>query len=329
MCPFYEGVLAISAIVTLTMSPSVDLFGVTERLLEESKTRCRETARQPGGGGINVARTLHRLGADVLAVFTCGGANGELLERMLRDEGVACLGIPVDTDMRQNLALTVTDTGTMYHFVFPALELKEQALQLCMDTVTSMKPVPEFLVLSGSLPLAAPRDFYGRITRAANANNVKVVLDVSGTALQAPLDEGVYLAKLNRKEFLQLGYAGPDEPDAQLDAMEAMVAKGYADILVVTLGPKGALLTSRFGDREALTPPPTAIVSHVGAGDSFVALMTYHLYRGEPIYDAFRYGVSAATAAVKTSGNHIEDLSTVDEINRQLSSHPHRRPTGV
>src|SRR5690625_7397080 len=82
------------------MSPSVDLFGVTERLLEESKTRCRETARQPGGGGINVARTLHRLGADVLAVFTCGGANGELLERMLRDEGVACLGIPVDTDMR-------------------------------------------------------------------------------------------------------------------------------------------------------------------------------------------------------------------------------------
>src|SRR5690625_2214364 len=166
------------------MSPSVDLFGVTERLLEESKTRCRETARQPGGGGINVARTLHRLGADVLAVFTCGGANGELLERMLRDEGEPCLGIPVDTDMRQNLPLTAPDTGTMYHVVFPAPELQQQALQLCMDTVTSMKPVPEFLVLSGSLPLAAPTDFYGRITRADNANNVKVVLDVSGTALQ-------------------------------------------------------------------------------------------------------------------------------------------------
>src|SRR5690625_5473733 len=93
----YKGVIAISAIVTLTMSPSVDLFGVTERLLEESKTRCRETARQPGGGGINVARTLHRLGADVLAVFTCGGANGELLVRMLLDEGVVCQGVVVST----------------------------------------------------------------------------------------------------------------------------------------------------------------------------------------------------------------------------------------
>src|SRR5690625_5500497 len=155
--------------------------------------------------------------------------------------------------MRQNLALTVTDTGTMYHFVFPALELKEPALQLWLDTSTSMTPVREFRVLSGSLPLSAPTDFYGRITRAANANNVKVVLDVSGTALQAPLDEGVYLAKLHRKEFLQLGYAGPDEPDAQLDAMEEMVAKGYADILVVTLGPQGALLTRRLRDREALT----------------------------------------------------------------------------
>src|SRR5690625_6679528 len=137
-----------------------------------------------------------------------------------------------------------------------------------MYTFSSMKPVPEFMVLSGSLPLAGPTDVYGLITRAANANNVKVVRDVSGTALQAPLDEGVYLAKLNRKEFLQLGYDGPDEPDAQLDAMEEMVAKGCADILVVTLGPKGALLTSRFGERAALRPPPSAIVSHVEIGSA-------------------------------------------------------------
>src|SRR5690625_7653202 len=112
----------------------------------------------------------------------------------------------------------------MYHFVFPAPELKEQALQLCMDTVTSMKPVPEFLVLRGSLPLSAPTDFYGRITRAANVNNVKVVLDVSGTALQAPLDEGCYLAKLNRKEFLQLGFACLDEPEGARVSIEDLLA---------------------------------------------------------------------------------------------------------
>src|SRR5690625_7436290 len=91
---------------------------------------------------------------------------------------------------------------------------------------------------------------------------------LSVTDLNAPINRGVYLAKLNRKEFLQLGYDGPDEPDAQLDAMEEMVAKGCADILVVTLGPKGALLTSRFGDRAALTPPPTDIVSHVEIGSA-------------------------------------------------------------
>lgn len=325
----FEGVIAISDIITLTMSPSVDLFGTTERLLAESKTRCQETARQPGGGGINVARSLHRLGADVLAVFTIGGANGDVLETMLRDEGVPCLSVPVDTDTRQNMALTVTDSNTMYHFVFPALTLKEPALQLCMDTIISMKPVPEFLVISGSLPLATPNNFYGRIIRATKANNTKVVLDVSGAAVQPSLDEGVYFAKLNYKEFVQLGYTGPDETDAQLDAMEEMVAKGYAEILVLTLGSKGALLVSRFGDRGALTPPPTDIVSHVGAGDSFVALMTYHLYRGAPVLDAFRYGVSAATAAVATEGNHIKDLSIVDEIYRQLSINPERRPTSV
>ncbi|MDQ2076848.1 1-phosphofructokinase family hexose kinase [Marinimicrobium sp. ABcell2] len=324
-----EGVRAISAIITLTMNPSVDLFGTAERLLDESKTRCQETGRQPGGGGINVARNLRRLGADVLAVFPRGGLNGELLERLLRDEGLPCLGVPVDSETRQNLALTETSTTKMYHFVFPGPVLQDSEWQLCLDRISFMDPAPEYLVISGSLPRGTPSDFYGRVAKAAAERNTKVVLDVSGSALQPPLDEGVYLAKLNRKEFAQLGYTGPDDPEAQLTAMEDIVAKGYVEVLVVTLGPKGALLVSRAGDRWALTPPPTKIVSHVGAGDSFVAVMTYQLHRGNSVPEAFRYGVAAATAAVKTAGNQIDDMSTVDDIYRQLSTHPERAPTGV
>jgi 6-phosphofructokinase 2 len=324
-----KGVRAISAIITLTMNPSVDLFGTAERLLDESKTRCQETGRQPGGGGINVARTLRRLGADVLAVFPRGGLNGELLERLLHDENLPCLGIPVDSETRQNLALTETSESKMYHFVFPGPVLKDSEWQLCLDKISYMEPAPQFLVISGSLPRGTPDDFYGRVARAAGERHIKVVLDVSGAALQATLDEGVYLAKLNREEFAQLGYNGPDDPDEQLAAMAKIVAKGCAEILVVTLGPKGALLASRAGDRWALTPPPTKIVSHVGAGDSFVAVMTYQLYRGNSVPEAFRYGVAAATAAVKTAGNQIEDMSTVDEMYRQLSNHPERTTTGV
>ena len=62
-------------IVTLTLNPAVDLSGETERVVPEHKLRCKNERHDPGGGGINVARVLRRLGADPLAVFFVDGAD--------------------------------------------------------------------------------------------------------------------------------------------------------------------------------------------------------------------------------------------------------------
>jgi hypothetical protein len=77
-----------TAIATLTMSPAVDLFASTDQFYYDSKTRCEILHRAPGGGGINVARNLRRLGLDVLAVFPAGGHHGDLLEQLLVDDGL-------------------------------------------------------------------------------------------------------------------------------------------------------------------------------------------------------------------------------------------------
>jgi pfkB family carbohydrate kinase len=46
----------------------------------------RLARRDPGGGGINVARVLKRLGADVVAVYPTGGVLGTLLRQLVADE---------------------------------------------------------------------------------------------------------------------------------------------------------------------------------------------------------------------------------------------------
>ena len=74
-------------ILTLTMSPAVDMFAVTEQFFHDSKTRCQITRQLPGGGGINVARNLRRMGVSTTAVFPAGGYHGELLSRLLDDDG--------------------------------------------------------------------------------------------------------------------------------------------------------------------------------------------------------------------------------------------------
>jgi 6-phosphofructokinase 2 len=61
------------SIVTLTMNPALDIATETERVVPTEKLRCGEPRYDPGGGGINVARAVHMLGGDALAVFPVGG----------------------------------------------------------------------------------------------------------------------------------------------------------------------------------------------------------------------------------------------------------------
>ncbi|HSN57536.1 MAG TPA: PfkB family carbohydrate kinase, partial [Candidatus Sulfomarinibacteraceae bacterium] len=94
-------------IVTLTMNPAVDVTASTDHVSPDRKLRLRDVRRDPGGGGINVARAVHELGGEVEACYLAGGANGELLDELLAAEGVARRRVAIDGHTREDL--TVTD----------------------------------------------------------------------------------------------------------------------------------------------------------------------------------------------------------------------------
>lgn len=81
-------------IVTLTPNPAIDISTSVDEIVPIRKLRCTEVQRDPGGGGINVARVVQRLGGVVSAIYPAGGATGELLRRLVereRIQGVATL----------------------------------------------------------------------------------------------------------------------------------------------------------------------------------------------------------------------------------------------
>ena len=74
--------------------------------------------------------------------------------------------------------------------------------------------------------------------------------------------------------------------------------------MAVSLGREGALLAN--GDGVLRVPSlHVKAVSAVGAGDSFVAAMTWRLSQGHDMSDAFRFGVAAGAAAVMTEGTQL------------------------
>jgi 6-phosphofructokinase 2 len=263
------------------------------------------------------------MGVDVLAVLAAGGANGKQLQKMLEHYKIPFQCFDIDDDTCQNLGVTETSTGKMYHLVFPGQRLNEPEWKSCLAYVNHLDPTPEYLVLSGSLPEGAPDGFYGHIAADAKERGIKVILDTSGRALAAPLKAGVYLTKLNRGEFADSGYSGSlDDYQNMLATMAEMVADGMAEVLIVTLDADGALMVSQNGDSLHVRPPPVTIVSHVGAGDSFVSVLVYQLYRGKPLTEAFQYGVAAAAAKVQIPGNHLNDMALVENIHQQISQRP-------
>ena len=76
-------------IVTLTINPAVDVSTSVKQMVPFTKMRCAQAHRDPGGGGINVARVLKRLGHRIKPQFTlAGGATGQLLATLIKREGV-------------------------------------------------------------------------------------------------------------------------------------------------------------------------------------------------------------------------------------------------
>lgn len=296
------------------MSPAVDQFATTAELVEDAKSRCRIDGHEPGGGGINVARNLHRMGVDVLAIFPAGGSHGQQLRHLLEEERLPCVPVSIQAETTRNLALTEETTGRQFHLVFPGATLRDAEWQTCLSSVDDHTPSGGYLVISGSLPGGIPNDYLARLIRTVQQRDVKVILDTSGPALPPALDAGVHLAKLNREEFAELGYSGDGDIASRLSVMGELVDAGMAEQLIVTLGPAGALLATREGVRLHARPPEVDVVSHVGAGDSFVSAMTRGLHQGQPVEVAFRYGVAAAAAAISTSGNQLRDRDWLEQL---------------
>jgi len=263
---------------------------------------------EPGGGGINVARVLARLGADVRAIFLGGGVTGRVLDDLLGRAGIERRMISIADDTRLSLTVVETSTGREYRFVPEGPQVGEAEAMVALEGASEVDC--DFFVASGSLPPGIGDDFYVRLCKAREGRRGRFVLDTSGAPLRAALDAGgIFLVKPSRGEFES--YAGRKLTTDELTAeAKALVDSGKAENVAITLGHEGAVLVSR----EGVTIRPALDVkacSAVGAGDSFVAGMVYGFSLGRGCGVALRVGLAAGAAAVLSCGSELakpEDL---------------------
>ncbi|MDR3537875.1 MAG: 1-phosphofructokinase family hexose kinase [Acetobacteraceae bacterium] len=286
-------------IITLTLNPAVDLACSAESVVPTHKVRTSGEHIDPGGGGINVARVLHALGADTLAVVLAGGVTGALIEDLLNEAGVPHRTVRMKG--RTRISFTVFDrtTGLEYRFVPEGPTVEEHDWLATLELMQRIQG--DWLIASGSLETGMPPDIYAQVARTARARGQWIVLDATGQPLRLALEVGVDLIKPSLGEFEALIGTKLPDPASQEAAALTLIRSGRTRMVAVTLGENGAFLATEAGvvRMPGLTVP---FRSAVGAGDSFLAALVLSLSQGKSQTEALAWGVAAGTAAVVCAG---------------------------
>jgi len=297
-------------VLTVTVNPAIDKNTVVDTVMPTKKLRCEEPSFEAGGGGINVSRAIKEMGGESHALFLGGGPMGKHIENLLGKAQINYEMVPIDNWTRENLMVMEKSTDQEYRFVMPGPKVFENEWKRCLEKISAFEPVPEYIVVSGSLPEGIPDDFYAQIAQIAKIRESKLVVDTSGPALFKAADVGVFLLKPNLGELAALVGKETITVHEQEKIARDIVGSGKCEILVVSLGPRGAMMMTK-NDIQYVVPPTIKQHSTVGAGDSMVAGLIYALSVGKPHLDMLRMGVAAGTAATMTSGAelcHKEDV---------------------
>jgi len=307
-------------IVTLTANPSHDrTVTLSEPLRHGAVQRALSVLSQAGGKGVNISRASVAAGVPTLAVLPAPGDDDPFVLELLA-AGIDCRPVDHPGDLRVNITISDPD-GTTTKLNSPGPEMTDATRAALADALRRRTHDGDWVVLAGSLPPGAPVEWYAELVGALAGTGARVAVDTSDEPLRALVDRldgaAPHLMKPNGHELASLtghdGDALEKDPVAAARAGHELAARGVESVLV-TLGGNGAVLVTGADPRRAwyATPPPTTVVSTVGAGDSSLFGYLLAAIEDRPPGDRLALAVAYGSAAAGLPGTTIPHPHQVD-----------------
>ncbi len=303
-------------IITLTANPSHDrTVALTEELQRGSVQRAASVISQAGGKGVNISRASVAAGVPTLAVLPAPKDDPFVHE--LLAAGIDCRPVNQEGNLRVNITISEPD-GTTTKLNSPGPEMTLATRVELIDTLRRRSGGGDWVVLAGSLPPGAPDEWYAELVTALHGTGARVAVDTSDAPLRALVERldvaAPHLMKPNGHELAsftgQDGDALEDDPVAAARAACELVDRGVETVLA-TLGARGAVLVTEAGAWHA-TPPPTTVVSTVGAGDSSLFGYLLAALEGRAPEARLALAVAYGSAAAGLPGTTIPEPQHVD-----------------
>ena len=280
-----------------------DLVWRTARLPQAGETLAGRFSQGPGGKGFNQAMAAHRLGCATLFIAAIGDdALGDSAKLLAEAQELACAWQICPASATGNAAIWLDDAGQNRILVDLAanLNLSPAHISAHADAIRSARIVLLQQEANLEAGLAALH-----IAKTADVRSIvnPAPASADASALHALAD----ILTPNESEFAALMQAQGENMDGDAvaamdaDALHALARKLPCPDIVITLGGRGALLSTPFGLHE-FTPPTVTVSDTTGAGDCFNGALAAELAHGASLPDACAFAVQAASCKVERAG---------------------------
>lgn len=302
-------------IATVTLNPAFDLVGRLKRIEIGEVNTVETLGLYPAGKGINVAKVLADLGAELSVTGFLGSENqGDFInafkQNNLKDEFYRIQG-----KTRINVKITETEADVT-DLNFLGFEISENDWE--KFTTLSEKWTNQFdlVAVCGSLPRGVTAEQFALWLESLHQQGLKVVLDSSNAALTEGLKAHPWLVKPNRRELEVWAGRPLNTLHEIITAAQELRNQGIENV-IISMGEKGSLWLNNEGVVQAQPPRCENVVSTVGAGDSMVAGLIYGFSQGWDKEKTLRFASATSALAVSQSNVGISNRAALDAIFNQ------------
>lgn len=290
-------------VIAVTMNPSIDKTIVIEHLVPYGLNRALSVRCDPGGKGINVARVLKNLGADVTVFGLIAGEQGKHLVNFLKSADISADFIQNPGETRTNLKIFDQSTNKTTEINETGFDVTPEVLESFKRRFREIVREAEIVILSGSLPPGIPEGFYRECIEIAKAQGAKSVLDADAEALSKGIRAVPYAVKPNLHELESLEGHPLSGRDEIVDAAQKLIDSGI-EIVIVSMGPDGAIVMDRK-EKYKVDSWDVEVKSATGAGDSMVAALSYSILNNDSLLEMCKITTAAGTVTASKEGTQI------------------------
>jgi 1-phosphofructokinase len=271
-----------------------------------------------GGQGFWVARMTTQLEVPTTLCAPFGGESGRVLMALLDAEQVevrpvCCQGANGGYihDRRSGQRQIVAE-------VLSAALTRHEADDLYNATLACGLRANAMVLTGPAHNAVVPTHIYRRLAHDLGANGCPVLADLSGTALLAALEGGIYFLKISVHELMDAGYAEGESTEALIDGIERLHQAGAQNV-IISRGEVPALALVEQQLFEIVSPRFEAMDAR-GSGDSMTAAFAVGTVMGMDTLAILRFAAAAGALNVTRHGlgtgqrQNIMDIATRVEV---------------